>query len=410
MSGRCTDPRGSDRRVTGLVVCLALALAALAAGCTPATPSGAGSAGSAPVMTARLAPAGVWWADGGKLVVAANLGADGRPTVTVWDPATGDKKVLGGMRVVAVEPDAARAWVVPADTVASVDNTATFPVDLAGDGVDGPPTQLQLLDLTTGKATDATDARWQRWDGPGKLAVYPEIDINRGGLPSALWFNTPKPQGDGSKITLPGGVVSLDLAAWSPSGTYFAVVSAVPVNDAEGKMRAFVTADAGTPWPTGDGRVLVFRASDAAIVTSVPIRMRIYDTRSGAARVAWDGKRDVLWVLGVGADGAGVGTVAPGGAMKRQTKLADGLRGLDLTKAWFAGSSPDGADLTDGSQAFLLANGQATSAAKSLVGDRFLPKSGTVSIAAKGASGYEVTVTAPDGATQTLAVPSSAGK
>lgn len=223
----------------------------------------------APTDDSAEASAAVGWAGGGRYAVAQ---FPGTTKVGVWDRTTNKERVVEGYRLVAVEPEAPRVWLVPDD---GRDSSA----DVYGDGLDAKPQQLLVWDVRdpSSKPSDETESRWMPWKGPGGYVAFLEVSVIKGANPSKVFFQNERGAGDGVSGEMPDDVVTIHPVGWSPSGKYFAAVS----------LRR---ADADAPQSS---RLLVFSAEDGRLVTSAPV-----DAPQGGPVAAWSTSDDQLFAVG----------------------------------------------------------------------------------------------------------------
>lgn len=316
---------GDTARDTGrgvhklLVVGVVGALIATGAGCGLSDDDQASSAQKEALLQLQ-APASVWWTGNGDYAVLQAVGKDGRPVMTAWNRATGKLGTYPNYRVVGVEPHEARVWIVPdSRVVPSSIHDAEVPrvVDIAGDGVDSRPDELYVVRLDEdAKPRSDVDARWHAWSGAGAYSVSVEIDVNKGGCPSALRFFAAGSSLNAWSAKVPTDVATFEPVGWSSSGLYFAVITAADASatadvvaawtrayeDAVAASRATPEAAAGkpvdilTPPPlTWEADILVFSAADGSLAKREKVTVPILEPNAGANLAAWAGTDDVLF-------------------------------------------------------------------------------------------------------------------
>jgi hypothetical protein len=358
------ERRTHARRIASLAIVAALLFAA-SAGCS-LSDAGQASSGRDEALLRLQTPASVWWTGEGSYAVLQAVGKDGRPTVTVWDRATGKLRTYPEYRVVSVEPHEPRFWVVPDSRVvpsSSHDKSAPHVVDIAGDGIDSRPMELYSVRLDEdGKPRSDVDARWHAWSGAGPYSVSVEIDVNRGACASTLRFSETGTSRNAWSAKVPTDVATFEPIGWSRSGLYFAVVTqadasataeavAVWTADLEtavadastlSRAKGDAAVDIITPAPpTWDADVLVFSAADGALVSRREARMPILQPNSGASLAAWSAL-DTLLYLQQAKGRPVVSGVMP---LTEIDMKSDPLALLSSTPprfAWFAGADNDG--------------------------------------------------------------------
>lgn len=330
-------------------------------------------------LQAFQTPASVWFSGDERFAIAQYVDAADVPSVRVQPLAGGKARTLTGYRVVGVEPTGARIWLVPDGEAAGVDGSReTTPrvLDIAGDAMDEPPSELQVLDLLGDAEPRAdVDARWKAWKGPGRFTVSVEIDVNKGASPSTLRFGDVESHLNVWSAKVPTDVVTFDPIGWSPSGEYLAVLSqartAVVTSAA-----AFAVTQQGERVPLGDlgvpvettGSILIFSAADGTLASRVPVVLQAGWPNGGAVAL-WRGSAasapasDMLVFLGAEEvveetgeeepeDGlfAGLFTISPGGPAQL---LAHGEE-WSRYDTWIAGADGDVVYVCKGESGFDL--------------------------------------------------------
>lgn len=233
------------------------------------------------------------WADSGRLAVLQSWDRSGVPYVAAWEPGRAPS-VARGFRTVAVEPAAARVWVVRDDGTRYAPGADTPTPDVMIDDVDAVPETLLLWDLSKQGSRPAADAeaRWAPWKGPSGVTAFPEIDPAKGALPSGIRFQGAA-GGEGVKAALPADVVTFVPLGWSPSGRFFAV-------QALGRLER--------PWDNsvdadGAARPIIIDAATGQVAAD---ESRESVTGQGWPWAVWGPERDRLFFaayMGVQADG-----------------------------------------------------------------------------------------------------------
>jgi hypothetical protein len=251
------------------------------------------------------APAGFWpghgdayWADGGHYVVMQGT-TEGTPTVAIFDPKTRALRTFERYRVVAVEPGAPRAWVVPDDgrTVRLRDvvtNPTAIPTqspDQAFDAIDEPTSTLKVLDLDKETPPHAPEApqgaiEWSPWRGPGGRTMIATVDPSVGCLPWYLYFAPSDDLDHPLKADDPPGASTVLPLGWSPSGRFFAAATAQNDPGLGSGDETVLAPEYAYVWDARTGHIVL--QHELGIVS------RSEDMRT---RVMWDAKADALYCL-----------------------------------------------------------------------------------------------------------------
>lgn len=222
---------------------------------------------------------GVWWAADGAYAVIQGVGEDRVPRVVVWRRSSDTTEALPGYRVVAVEPHAARAWVVPdGKPLPQTPSEDWHAPNVAGDGSDAPNPDLRLLALDSAGLTPVSaPLAWGDWTDASGVSAKLSGDASVGVLPSTLSFQAK----DGSVVraSIPG-VGTFTPLGFSPSGKYFALF---PATRAEGASIGSDTADALTIVSARTGQVVAQANTDPS------------KGASGDTNASWDATRDVIY-------------------------------------------------------------------------------------------------------------------
>jgi hypothetical protein len=344
-----------------LIVGMAAVLIATGSGCGPAG-GDQPSSGTEEALLQLQTPASVWWTGSGDYAVLQAPGEDRRLVTTTWDRATGKVRTYPGYRVVGVEPHAPRIWVVPDSRIVASsvhDSEPPRVIDIAGDGVDSRPGELYVIRLDA-EATPRSDvdARWHAWSGAAAYSVSVEIDINKGGCPSTMRFSETGSSRNAWSAKVPTDVATFEPIGWSPSGLYFAVITAADASatadtvaawtracaDAVAAAAATPEAQAGKPVdiltpppPTWQADILVFSAADGSLAKREKVRVPILEPNAGANLAAWAGTDDILLCFQQPAERPVLSSYAPLGYIEN----LDPFQASSTQPprfAWFAGS------------------------------------------------------------------------
>lgn len=299
----------------------------------------------------RLQTAGsVWWTGGGSHAVLQAVGEDGKPTVEVWDRASGKRRTYQHYRVVDVEPEAARLWVVPDSRPVplgvNADSADPRVVDVAGDGVDSLPGELYVIDLKKGgEPRSDLDARWSPWEGSAGYAASVEIDVNKGACPSTLRFYKAGGSLNAWSAKVPTDVVTFEPLGWSPSGEHFAVISQADESttarlaDEWTKSKQVSThPPAYRKAPGWEASVIIFKASDGSVFRRQHVRVPVLTPNAGSNLLAWGDVEDTAFFI-IGSDEVLTYGTGPDGS-EMYPRVAEGLAKAFLSDAaqlWFAG-------------------------------------------------------------------------
>ncbi|MDO8916036.1 MAG: hypothetical protein Q7W16_08150 [Coriobacteriia bacterium] len=361
MSGSGISPGIGRRAHTFLATGIAAALLVACSGCGLLDADQASYAEEEALLQLQT-PASVWWTGNGDYAVLQAVGKDGRLVTTAWNRATGKSSAYAGYRVVGVEPHAPRVWVVPdARVVASSIHGSASPrvIDIAGDGIDTRPDELYVIRLDEdAEPRSDVDARWHAWSGAGIYSVSVEIDINKGGCPSTMRFSETSSSRNAWSAKVPTDVATFEPIGWSPSGLYFAVITAadasatadavvawtracahaVVASEATPEAQAGKPVDILTPPPpTWRADILVFSAADGSLAKRERVTVPILEPNAGANLAAWSGTDDILLCFQQFEDHPMLGALMPLG-------LIESLDPFQASStqpprfAWFAGS------------------------------------------------------------------------
>jgi hypothetical protein len=302
-----------------IAVAAAVLLVATTVGCGDRTPGEDLPPWKEMALSQLQTRASLWWAGDGRYAILQAVGKDEKPVVTAWDRTTGKLLTYPDYRVVGVEPHEARFWIVPdSRPLPYGTHGAVVPhvMDIAGDGVDSPPAELYAVRLDE----DATprsdvDARWHTWSGSAAYSVSVEIDVNRGACPSSLRFSATGTSRNAWSAKVPTDVVTFEPIGWSPSGLYFAVITAADASataevvagslaaweraledaDALARAKGDQPVDVRTPPPpTWEADILVFTAADGSLARRQKVRVPVLEQNAGANLAAWSTADDVL--------------------------------------------------------------------------------------------------------------------
>jgi hypothetical protein len=415
--GSGTETAIGQRARTLMVVALASLILVAGAGCAAST-AGQESSWRDEAILRLQTPASVWWTGSGEYAVVQAVGKDGRLVATAWNRATGDVLTYPGYRVVGVEPHAPRFWVVPDSRVVpsgSHEGAVPHVIDIAGDGVDSPPEELYTVRLDQdAKPRSDVDARWHSWGGSAAYSVSVEIDVNKGACPSTLRFSETGSSRNAWSAKVPTDVVTFEPIGWSPSGLYFAVISAADASATAETVAASVAAwekaakDADTlarakgdqpvdvvtpPPPTWGADILVFSAADGSLARRQKVRVPVLEQNAGANLAAWVAD-DVLLYIEQSNGRPVVGGLKPLAKIEMSGDLLSKPDGQPLRYAWIAGvdeAGPvfalmaDGGGLEGDIRAWRVGDGPATGVdlgpVAGSVAARWSPQGGMLSLA-----------------------------
>jgi hypothetical protein len=165
------------------------------------------------------------------------------------------------------------------------------------------------------KPRSDVDARWHAWPGAATYSVSVEIDVNKGGCPSTMRFSETSSSRNAWSAKVPTDVATFEPIGWSPSGLYFAVITAADASatadavvawtracaDAVVAAAATPEAQAGKPVdiltpppPTWRADLLVFSAADGSLAKREKVTVPILEPNAGANLAAWAGTDDVV--------------------------------------------------------------------------------------------------------------------
>ncbi len=363
------EPR---RRTTAIVLAAVLIALLLCCGCAVTSVLVARSAFEGVEEIYASGAESVHWTGDGRFAVIQTSSAEEVPMVVAIELETGDTRVEEGFHLVAVEPAGAVVWLVPEGDPAA--RVLDGWIEESGDRVPDELLGWRLGDPAS-RPTDRVDARWEPLPGPGEWVAYPEIDPLRGVYPARLLLNNAASSGDGHKAELPDDFKTFDVAGWSASGAYLALVERRGVAD---EPLSAAGGDGGGAWTSaGAGtavdiaplasamRVLVVEGATGEVVAEA-----VTTSLSGwspAGGVAWHPSADRLFMTTVDVssldewgDGATVLMVLEPGGVARE---AFDVMGADVPpsvgSAWdlaILGGGPDGVAIVAEGELWMLSD------------------------------------------------------